>query len=122
MGLSNARTMTRYIGSAAVIDCLDVKLNEELTIQAWGEELNSIVANLPKDKDRVVVNFQSVKFMSSSALRVLITLNAKAKAQKVALFLCSICPNIMEVFKITKLDSIFKIRDTDLEAVNSVLK
>jgi anti-sigma B factor antagonist len=122
MGLSNAHTMTRYIGKAAVIDCLDAKLNEELTIQAWGEELTSIVANLPKDRDRVVVNFQNVKFMSSSALRVLITLNTKAKVQKAALFLCGICPNIMEVFKITKLDSIFKIRATENEAVNSLLK
>ena len=122
MGLANAHTMTRYIQKAAVIDCLDAKLNEELTIQAWGEELNSIVANLPKDRDRVVVNFQNVQFMSSSALRVLITLNTKAKVQKVALFLCAICPNIMEVFKITKLDSIFKIRATETEAVNSLLK
>ena len=60
--------------------------------------------------------------MSSSALRVLITLNSKAKAQKIALFLCGINPNIMEVFKITKLDSIFKIRNTESEAVNSIIK
>lgn len=122
MGISNAHTMTRYIGKAAVVDCLDVKLNEELTIQAWGDELGTIVDNLPKDKDRVVVNFQNVQFMSSSALRVLITLNTKVKKQNAALFLCAINPNILEVFRITKLDSIFKIRATELEAINSILK
>ncbi len=119
MGISNARTMTRYQGTAAVVDCLDLKLNEELTIQAWGEELNAIVANLPKDKDRVILNFQSVQFMSSSALRVLITLNTKAKVKGVKLYLCSICPNILDVFKITKLDSIFQIRKSEVEAVLS---
>lgn len=119
MGLTNARTMTRYQGTAAAIDCLDAKLNEELTIQAWGEELNSVLANLPKDKDRIILNFQTVQFMSSSALRILITLNTKAKSKGVKLYLCSICPNILEVFKITKLDSIFQIRQTETEAILS---
>ena len=119
--MSAARTMTRYEGTAAVVDCLDAKLNEEMTIQAWGDELKRVLDSTPKDKDRFIVNFQNVKFMSSSALRVLITLNTKARAAKLALFLCNIDPNILEVFKITKLDSIFKIRNSELEAIHSKL-
>ena len=36
-----------------------------------------------------------------------------------ALFLCRIDENILEVFKITKLDSLFKIRPTEVEALHS---
>ncbi|MBQ9372372.1 MAG: STAS domain-containing protein [Thermoguttaceae bacterium] len=120
MSASTVHTMVRYEGEAAVIDCLDVKLNEELTIQAWGEELTNTVQNIG-GYQRVIVNFQNVKFMSSSALRVLITLNQTARSRKLALFLCCINPNILEVFKITKLDSLFKIRATEAEAVHSKL-
>ena len=122
MGISNAHTMTRYEKTAAVVDCLDTKLNEELTIQAWGEELSNVLESLPKSIDRIVVNFRNVQFMSSSALRVLITLNTKARVKKATLFLCAISPNILEVFKITKLDSIFQIRSSENEAVNSLIK
>lgn len=118
MSNPKARTMTRYEGRAAVVDCLDTKLNEELAIQAWGDELTNVLEALPPT-DRLIVNFQNVQFMSSSALRVLITLNTKTKVAKIALFLCSINPNIMEVFKITRLDTIFKIRPTEVEAINS---
>ena len=96
------------------------KLNEELTIQSWGEELTNSIENIGGYK-RLVINFQNVKFMSSSALRVIITLNSRAKAKKIVLFLCAINPDIMEVFKITKLDSILKIRATESEAVHSKL-
>lgn len=114
-----AHLMVRYTDTAAIADCLDAKLNDELTIQAWGDELCALIENCKKD--RLVVNFQSVKFMSSSALRALITLNSKAKAKKVALFLCAIDANILEVFKITKLDSLFKIRGTEQEALHSMI-
>ncbi len=117
--MSVAHLMVRYTDAAAIADCLDAKLNEELTIQAWGDELCALIENC-KQK-RLVLNFQAVKFMSSSALRVLITSNSKAKAKKIALFLCAIDPNILEVFKITKLDSLFKIRGTEQEALNSII-
>lgn len=120
MSPAKVHTMIRYESDAAIVDCLDEKLNEELTIQSWGEELTNSIENIG-GYARLVINFQNIKFMSSSALRVLITLNSKAKAKKVALFLCAINPNILEVFKITKLDSIFKIRDTENEAVHSKL-
>ncbi len=120
MGASKVHTLIRYEGDAAIVDCLDSKLNEELTIQSWGEELTNSIENIGGYK-RLVINFQNVKFMSSSALRVIITLNSRAKAKKIVLFLCAINPDIMEVFKITKLDSILKIRATESEAVHSKL-
>ena len=112
------RLLVRYSENAALVECLDTRLNEELTIQAWGEELYAALESIG-GCTRMVVNFENVQFLSSSALPVLITLNNKAKAKKVTIFLCCIKPDILNVFKITKLDSIFKIRDTELEAIRS---
>ena len=119
MSDSKVHLLVRYANDAAIADCLDAKLNEELSIQSWGEELYALIETCKKD--RVIVNFQNVKFMSSSALRVLITANNKAKTKRAALFLCRIDDNILEVFKITKLDSLFKIRPTEVEALHSQL-
>ncbi|MCF0234261.1 MAG: STAS domain-containing protein [Thermoguttaceae bacterium] len=118
MSNGKAHTMIRYASGAAIVDCLDVKLNDEMTIQAWGEELTAAAENCQIAK--LIVNFNAVKFMSSSALRVLITLNTKARAQKITLYLCGINANIMDVFKITKLDSLFNIRQTEQEAIKSM--
>lgn len=110
--------MVRYIDDAAVAACLDTKLSDELGIQAWGEELYNLVDNHKGRK--LVVNFQNVVFMSSSALRVLITLNNKTKAKGIALALCGINPNIMEAFKITRLDTLFTIKKTEIEAAKAL--
>ncbi|MBR4834870.1 MAG: STAS domain-containing protein [Thermoguttaceae bacterium] len=120
MSDSKVHLMVRYVDDAAIADCLDVKLNEELSIQSWGDEIYALIQSCNEEK-RVVVNFSNVKFMSSSALRVLITANTKAKAKGITLFLCGVDENILEVFKITKLDTIFKIRPSEVEALHSLL-
>lgn len=110
--------MVRYTDDVALVECLDTRLNEELTIQSWGDELYAMLDNIG-GSSKVVLNFENVQFLSSSALRVIITLNSKVKAKKMKLFLCCIKPDILNVFKITKLDSILNIRDTELEAIRS---
>lgn len=118
MSNPRVRIMVRYVDDAVVAACLDSKLNDEIGIQAWGEELYNLVENLKGKK--LVVNFSNVAFMSSSSLRVLITLNSRAKNKGIKLALCGINDNIMEAFKITRLDTIFKIKKGELEAVKSL--
>ena len=66
---------------------------------------------------KLVVNFQAVKFMSSAMLGKLMPLHKRCKADKTKLKLCSICPNLMEVFKITNLNKLFEISATEADAV-----
>ena len=120
MSESSAHTLIRYEGKAAIIDCLDVKLNDEMTIQAWNDEISEALANMVV-QDRIIINFANVKFMSSSALRALISLKAKVDKKNATLFLCNICPNNMEVFKITKLNALFRITPTEVEAQRAVV-
>ncbi len=118
MSTPRVHVVASYSQDALIANCQDTKLNDEVGIQAWGEELYHLVDTMKGDK--IVVNFSSVSFMSSSSLRVLITLNSRAKNKKVKLALCGINSNIMEAFKITRLDTIFKIKETEFEAIKAL--
>ncbi len=115
-----AHVMIQYIGNSAVVECLDSKLSDELTIQGWRDEISSAIEKF-LTQERVILSFRNVRFMSSSALRALISLKQKAEQKKIALFLCNISENNLEVFKITKLDSIFRITPSEREAQRAVL-
>lgn len=110
--------VVHFVDDALVAVCADMKLNDEVGIQAWGEELYSLVETMKTDK--LVIDFSKVAFMSSSSLRVLITLNSRARNKKVKLALCGINANIMEAFKITRLDSLFKIKKTEDDAIKTL--
>ena len=61
----------------------------------------------------MLLNFQGVQFMSSAMIGMLVLLNKKAKSAGIALCFCCISPNVLEVFKISRLDKIFRILDDD---------
>ncbi|HTU26392.1 MAG TPA: STAS domain-containing protein [Pirellulales bacterium] len=71
---------------------------------------------------KLVVNFQAVKFMSSAMLGKLMPLHKRCKADKTKLKLCNICPNLMEVFKITNLNKLFDIAGSEADAVAALGK
>ncbi len=58
---------------------------------------------------RVVLDFSRVRFMSSAALGMLVRVHKKCKELKKTLKLCSIAPQIQQVFRMTNLDRIFDI-------------
>ena len=69
-----------------------------------------IVMLLDKSLEKhLLLHFGMVTFMSSSALGMLIRVNKKCAEYKVALKLCNISPDIMQVFKITGLGKVFSI-------------
>jgi anti-anti-sigma factor len=60
-----------------------------------------------------------VKYLSSQALGILITLNKKLVAlKKSKLILCSVGPTLMELLKITRLDKVLTIKASQKEAMN----
>ena len=119
--MSNIHTIVHYEAEATVVECVESKLSDEMTIQAWSEEVKKAIETTLAPT-RVIVNFSRVRFMSSSALRALITLRTLAASTRVPLILCNISEANMEVFKITKLDSIFRIIATETEARRAIVK
>jgi anti-anti-sigma factor len=92
----------------------DDRLVDPAVLERLFEDLD---AELGKStQDRVVLDFSAVQFMASAALGKLLQLNKKFAEYRAKLKLCSISPQIMEVFKITKLNKVFDIASDEATA------
>ncbi|MCL2348566.1 MAG: STAS domain-containing protein [Planctomycetaceae bacterium] len=113
-----SRIETKKNNDVTVVTCLDMKLNDEYTIQEWGDQMMTVIES--GECKKLVIDFTKVRFMSSSALRVLITVQKKTDFYQIPFLLCSLGDDILEIFKITNLDSIFEIRKGVEEAIRSI--
>ena len=111
------RIDVKMVADITIATTLDMKLNDDLSIQEWGDQLLALLDN--SECRKLLVSFERVLFMSSSALRALITLNKKVKEAKSGLVLCGIDDNIMEAFRITRLDSVFQIKKNEDEGIQT---
>ncbi len=100
-----------------VVEFVDRKILEELCISEIGEELTGLVAARPGIN--LVLDFGNVDHLSSAALGMLITLNKHVAQANGCLKLSEISSQIYEVFKITRLNKVFKIYPTTAEALGS---
>ena len=91
------------------------RIVDELKMRSLGDELLGVLNT--RAENNILLDFQGVQFLSSSALGVLIRFYKWCKQVKVKLKLCSIGPDILEVFKITNLHKVFDIYKTQREAV-----
>ncbi len=103
------------VGDVTVVRFRDRKLIEDIRIQELGQELFGLIDG--EGRDKLLLNFSQVEFLSSSALGKLITLDKKMKANGGSMKLSNIRPEIFEVFNITKLDRMFDIRDDEADAL-----
>jgi len=96
------------------------KILEDARIQQIGEELSEATAEAVNGK--LVLNFDNVKFMSSAMIGKIILVSKKCKAANVDLKLCNISNDVMEVFKLMRLNKILNIYKTEEKAIASYSK
>jgi len=82
-----------------------------------GGELKNFVLGLFDQAPVLVLNFGGVAYMNSSGLREIIDLLKNANKQKKELRLCAMSSDIREMFAFTGLDKVFKIYDTESQAL-----
>lgn len=105
------------VNSVTVVRFVDRKILDEANIQELGQEMFNLVE---KDKrNKILLNFSSVEFLSSAALGKLIQLDKKVKAHQGVLKLSNIRPEIYEVFAITQLNRLFDIREDETDALKA---
>lgn len=102
-------------GDVQIIRFKQSDILDQINIQEIGDEMSKLVEKTRGIK--LVVDFQGVEYLSSTVLGKLITLKRKVDAQNGMLRLCNIKKAILEVFSITKLDTIFEIKPTLDDAV-----
>jgi anti-sigma B factor antagonist len=105
-------------GEVTMVTLADQKILDEMNISQIGSKLGDIVVKT--QKPQMVIDFGNVTNMSSSALGMLITLHKRVRERDGELRLCSIQPNIEEVFRITRLNEIFEICKSRNEALESL--
>ena len=103
------------VGDVTVARFIDKKILDETNIQIIGNQLFGLVDE--DGRKKIVLDFTNVEYLSSAALGKLITMDKKVKGAKGKLRLCSIRPDIYEVFAITKLNKLFDIRDDQEKAL-----
>jgi anti-sigma B factor antagonist len=103
------------VGDVTVIRFRDHKIVEDINIQELAQEMFQLIE---KDRrEKIVLNFSAVDFLSSAALGKLITMDKKVKAGGGVLKLSNIKPEIYEVFAITKLNRLFDIQEEEADAL-----
>ena len=96
------------VGDVTVARFVDKKILDENNIQMIGTQLFGLVDQDKRKK--IVLDFTNVEYLSSAALGKLIG----------KLRLCSIRPDIYEVFAITKLNKLFDIKDDQAAALAGI--
>ena len=99
---------TSSVDGTLIIQLTDPRITDSAHLQRVFEEVTKRI-NKSEEK-QVILDFGPVEFMASSMLGKLVQLNKQCKKFRVKLKLCSIAPDILEVFRITKLNKVFDIR------------
>ncbi|HEX3657858.1 MAG TPA: STAS domain-containing protein [Pirellulales bacterium] len=111
------RLEVSQMGDVTVVRFVDRRILDESNIHEMGQEMFQLVEE--EKRQKLLLNFTSVEFLSSAALGKLITLDKKVKAHGGTLRLSNIRPEIYEVFAITKLNKLFDIRDDEANALHA---
>jgi len=114
----NALIMAESRAGVGIVRFTTSQVLDELNVQQLGQELNDLVDKAYMTK--MVINFEQIRFLSSAVLGKLISLHKRLQKEKGRLAFCCINKDIMQVFKITRLDKLIPIFDTEDEAVNAV--
>ena len=94
------------------------KLLDESVMQTVGKELLATASEL-EEGQKILLTFHGVSFMSSAMLGRLVQFLKKCKQQRAELKVCSISPEIFEIFKITNLNKLFDVQKDEQKALDS---
>jgi anti-sigma B factor antagonist len=112
-----SRLLVENVQGVLVVTFADQFLIEEGLIHEVGDDLVKLV-----DKHRranVLLNFREVQAMSSTMLAVLLKVARRVGNTQGRLKLCSISPDLVEIFRITRFDRMFEIYAEEVDALDA---
>jgi len=116
----NPNLSLEFRGQVVIATLTDEKILDESQLQGLEGSFLPLVEKTPGVQ--LIINFENVKFLTSSVLGLLIRISKKVYETEGILRLCSIGPKILEVFRITRLDKIFEIHPDVDEAMIGLKK
>lgn len=112
--------MSQTNGDVLVVYFTDAQILDEVKITQLSDELMKVADKASGEK--LLLNFSEVRFMSSAVLGKLVALNKKCKKDGTTLKLCNISNDIMQVFKLTRLNKVFDIAEDESAAISAFNK
>lgn len=103
-----------------VVTFQDRSILDGLTVDAIGKKLYELVDERAQRK--VVLDFSAVRFLTSTMLSVLVSLRNKCAAIKGELVLVGLAGDLMKVFTVSHLDSLFTFAKDEAEAFQQLGK
>lgn len=101
-----------------VVSFRDATMLDATVIQGIARELYEVVEGGGADK--VVLDFDNVRFLSSQTLGVMLTLRRKAEKAGVSTAVARVRPELVRVFEITNLSTLFGFFDSVEDAAASL--
>lgn len=106
--MENELLVQRY-KDVTVVNFQNARVLDSENIELMGRSLMDLVSR--QDNRKLVLDFGSVKFMSSQALGVLVQLKRSMDAVRGTVVIAGLRPDLYKVFKITNLHKLFKFHD-----------
>jgi anti-sigma B factor antagonist len=107
--------LIQSIRDVTIVRFRETSILDTQLIQQISEDLTRLIE--AQHRRKVLLDFSSVKFLSSSALGVLVTLKKKADSIKGTLVISGMNKDLRKVFKITNLDKMFEFKDDESSAL-----
>ena len=111
---------SRSLDGVCVVTFRQSHILDSVTIDRISTRLKELVD--AATEDRFLFDFDRVVYLSSSALGMLIGLQRRIVQRQARMKLSGINPEVMEVFRITKLDTVFDIYKDESAAVEAFRK
>ncbi len=115
--MAKANLLIEDYAGVMLVTFNDSSILDASVIEQLGRDLYHLIDELKKQK--IVLDFTNVKFLSSQALGVLLTLHKKVVSIKGSVLLSGLKPELKKVFSLTNLDKIFKFFPNDAAALAS---
>lgn len=112
-----SRLRVAETNGVTTIEFIDRNILDEANIKQIGDEITQIIDAQVQPK--ILISFENVDHLSSSALGTLITINNKIRSKDGQLRLADIDDQILQIFVITKLNKLFQIYDSTEAALES---
>ena len=94
-----------------IVDFTTESLMNPLELESIGQALYQLVDTSKPQK--LLLDFQRVKYLSSQAVGIILTLNKKiGQTEGASITLCGVGPSLLQLLKITRLDKILTIKPT----------
>ena len=115
--MAQAQLVIQEISGVTIVDFGSSSLLEGTVVEAIGRQLTDLVANQARRK--ILLDFSQVRFLSSSMLGVLLQTRKQLEAIKGRMAICGLRQELQKVFKVSKLEKLFKFYDKEEQALNS---